>query len=320
ESIRTRTAEAERQFHEEITAARTEHVMAGVAAAIARVQAAGPAPVAPVGPAAAPMPAAELAESWRRVLGRLDSAVPSATAARFERRAADALAVPSAATARRLLDDLRYTIDRANAEVAQRRARLAELGRRLAHHAGTAVDEARIRIAAAADDPDPDLPGLERLVDDAVVAAEHAAAEAFAAAVPAMRDYATRALRESLEEIGCAVEPDFEVTLVRDGMAHVQRPGWEDLAVRVRTNPRDNTMSFNLVTPRDGTASDLATVEQQWCGAVDDLLPALADRGVEVAVTRRSEEGTAEAQQVDPARYPFSRSRRARRYADQQRE
>jgi hypothetical protein len=296
-------AAAEQRFRAEVAAARTDRIMADVAAAIARL----PKPTAPPGhPAVAhAAPGTLIADSLERVLRRMDTGVPPDVATMLQSRAADALRVESEATALRLLDDLRYSVDQANERVRRRAGALAELAQRMTGYAGPAIDEAQGRIAAAHDDPDPDLPALGQVVDTAI---EQTLA-------PVLRDYTRRALRESLEEIGCTVEEDFEVALGRDGMAHVQRPGWDDLAVRVRS--RDGgAYHFNLVAPRDGETPDLAAVEHQWCGAVDQLLPALGERGLEVHTTHRSTEGDPEVQLVDPARFPFEQRRRQRRRPD----
>jgi hypothetical protein len=306
-------AEAMARFQAEVGAARAGQILAGLAESISQLR-------GPQGPreqrhTAVPGEVVvrrreEVAVALRRVLGRIDPDVGPALVATLERRAADAVAVPEATTAQRLLDDLRYTVDQANIKVIGRRDRLRRMAGRLEGLEGPSVDNARNMLAAARHDPEPDLPGLERLVGEAV---ERAVA-------PAVRAYGVHALRESLQELGIAVEEDFEVALAGDGIAHLQRPGWEDLAVRVRSRPEENSLHFNLVTPRDGEASDVTAAEQQWCGAVDELIPALAARGVEVGVTHRSIEGEAVVQEIDPVRYPFDRRRRTRRTTDTQRE
>lgn len=252
--------------------------------------------------------------SLRRVLARMDSGVPEPAARQLEGWAEQAAKSPSAATFQRLLDDLRYHVGKANQAVAARRARLAELYGRLHGLTGELIDTALAQLAAVQDHPDPDWAALERMVAEA---ADRTRAEA-------LRGYTAQALRESLQEIGLELEADFDTLLTEGGIAHVRRPGWEDVAVRVRRNPDGSTMYFNMVAPRspDGTAAedlDEAT-ERQWCTAFDDLVPALAERGVEVEVTHRSEPGEAEAQPVDEARFPFERRRRDRRALDRQRE
>ena len=296
-------AAAEQRFRTEAAAARADRIMADVAAAIARLPRPTPTPGRPA--VARTEPTTLIADSLERVLRRMDTGVPPDVATVLQSRAADALRVESEATALRLLDDLRYSVDQANERVRRRAGALAELSRRMTGYAGPAIDAAQGRIAAAHDDPDPDLTALGQEVDAAI---EQTLA-------PLVRDYTRRALRESLEEIGCSVEEDFEVALGRDGMAHVQGPGWDDLAVRVRS--RDGqAYHFNLIAPRDGELPDLAAVEHQWCGAVDQLLPALGERGLEVHTTHRSTEGDPEVQLVDPARFPFEHRRQQRRRQD----
>lgn len=248
--------------------------------------------------------------SLRRVLSRMDSGVPEPAARQLEAWATQAARSPSAATFQRLLDDLRYHVDRANKAVEARRARLAELYGRLHGLTGDLIDHALAQLAGAQDHPDPDWPALEGTVADAV---DRTRAEA-------LRGYTTQALRESLQEIGLELEADFETLLTDGGIAHVRRPGWEDVAVRVRRNPDGSTMYFNMVAPRDAEVDLDESTERQWCTAFDDLVPALAERGVEVEVTHRSEPGDAEAQPVDEARFPFERRRRDRREADRARE
>ncbi|MEU4220407.1 hypothetical protein, partial [Actinoplanes sp. NPDC026623] len=259
--------------------------------------------------APASAPTVQVAEALERVLARVGSGVPPNVTGMLERRAADALRAQSEATALRLLNDLRYTVDQENERARRRHAALRELAGRMNGYSGAAIDDALLLIAAAHDDPEPDLPGLSRTVDDAVAAT----------LAPLVRDYTRRALRESLEEIGCTVEEEFEVALGRNGMAHVRGPGWDDLAVRVRTRDEDGSYHFNLVAPADGAEPDVNAVEHQWCSAVDRLMPALHERGIEVETTHRSEEGDAEVQYIDPARFPFERRRRDQRRGEQRR-
>jgi hypothetical protein len=253
---------------------------------------------------------AELGESLRRVLARLDLGAGADVVRQLEKWATQALAAPSPAAARLLLDDLRYSVEKANREVTTRRTRLADLAARMRSYTGPHVDDALGLIAAAADDPDPDWPGLGAAVTSAI---ERTRAEA-------VRDYTLWAVRDSLQEIGCEVQEGFDVLLAREGMAHVTREGWEDLAVRVRSRPEENTAHFNMVAPRDGSAEIEPSVEEQWCTAFDQLLPALAERGIEVHVEERSEPGEAQAQQIEPARFPFERRRRDRREGTRGRE
>ena len=305
-------AAAESRFRTEMAAARTRWVMNEVAAALDRLPKPAPVPGRPQAAAAIPEPSARVAESLQRVLARMDGGVPPGQAKVLQKRAADALTAASEATRLRLLDDLRFSVDRANEQVRRRHATLRELTARLAGYAGPAVDGALAAISAAGADPEPDLPALSQTVDAAVAAT----------LAPMVRDYTRQALRESLEEIGCTVEEDFDTALGVNGLAHLRRDGWDDLAVRVRSRGEENAYYFNMVAPAGAVADDVAAAEHQWCSAVDRLLPALEAHGIQVSTTHRSEEGDPHVQHVDPARFPFERRRRddRRREDDKRRE
>lgn len=295
---------AERRLAAQLGAARSQRIVAALQNAIGGLLAASPAgPAVPAARTALSQQPAELGEALQRVLSRLDAGAPEPVVRRLEAWAEQALRVPSPATARKLLDDLRYSVDKANQAVTRKRERLAGLAGRLREYPGPLIDDALALVAAAEDEPEPDWPGLESAVDAAI---ERTKAEA-------TRRYIAWALRESLNEVGVEVEADFDVLLSRDGVAHVQHADWADLAVRVRSRPDEQAVHFNLVAPRDGDLELDPAAEAQWCGAFDAVLPVLAERGIEVQVTHRSEEGEAEVQAVDPARFPFERRRRARR-------
>jgi hypothetical protein len=308
--LAARVAEAEHRLLEQLGAARSRRIVAGLQRALADLAASAPSYTAPAQPVAVQQQPAELGESLRRVLARLDPGAAADVVRQLERWATQALAAPSPAQARLLLDDLRYSVEKANREVTTRRTRLADLAARLRSYTGPHVDAALGLIDAATDDPDPDWPGLGAAVTAAI---ERTREEA-------VRDYTLWALRDSLEEIGCEVQEGFDVLLAREGMAHLTREGWEDLAVRVRSRPEENTAHFNMVAPRDGSAEIDPSVEEQWCAAFDQLLPVLAERGIEVRVEERSAQGEAEAQQVEPLRFPFERRRRDRREDTHRRE
>jgi hypothetical protein len=303
--IGARVDAAQQRLQVQLGIARSKKIMAAVRRAVAEIAASAPAQAAP--PAIVQRPA-ELEESLRRVLSRLDPAGSEADTRQLEEWAAQALKAPTPATALRLLDDLRHEVDTVNRTVERRRARLADLADRLREHTGPLIDAALALLATAGDAPEWDT--LETAVADAIAHTREAA----------LRDYTAWALRDSLREIGIESEEDFDVLLAQDGMAHVRRPGWEDVAVRVRHRPADDAVHFNLVAPRgDGAAPDPAA-EEQWCRAFDALVPALAERGIEVRVTHRSEEGEAQVQQVDESRFPFERRRRDRRTDERRRE
>jgi hypothetical protein len=314
--LSARAAAAERRLQEQLGLARSRRIVAGLQATINRIIATSPAPTAPRQPVAVQQQPAQLGESLRRVLARLDPAAAGEVIRQLEEWATQALSAPSPAAAQMLLDDLRYSVEKANRAVKARRTRLAELAARTRTYSGPHIDEALAAIAAAEHDPDPDFPGLAAAVSAAIGKTTD----------EAVRAYTLWALRDSLQEIGCEVQEGFDSLLTGEGMAHLTREGWEDLAVRVRSRPDSNTAHFNMVAPRTidgstvGSSGIDPSVEEQWCKAFDDLLPKLAERGVEVHVEERSVPGEAQAQEIDPARYPFERRRRARRDESRRRE
>jgi hypothetical protein len=294
---------------------RQEAAYAGTAALLAGLEAglrtaAGGLDAAAGARSAASAPAApdrrSPAETVRRVFERLDPTVTPAIRIELESRAANVLtAAPGRATL--LADDLRDGVQQANDAVAVRRARLVDLHERLDRHSRHAVqagpgrdalDGARRLLLAAGDDPDPDWPSLTAAVDQAVDRTVAAA----------LRAYAATSVREALQEVGCEVEEDFDVLLVEDGVAHLRRPGWTDLAVRVRQADAESGQSlrFSLVAPKDTAVSLDAGTETRWCDTVDELLPALSSRGLGADVVERSKAGEGYVQPVERARFPFS--------------
>jgi hypothetical protein len=296
-------ARGEQHLRQEMAAARTASLletllrsMPSAEAASSRVSPGAPQP----GHSGQQEQLSVVAESVTRVLSRLETVVPEQTAQEITTRAGQILQVTSMARAELLLDDLRLQVQRANELVAARQGQLDALHTRLDGYAGENVDAARAILHAAADDPDPNWPGLARAVDDAIQRT----------VASALSDYVGRALHEALGEIGCEVEEEFDTVLVREGLAHVRRPGWDDLAVRVRLRPADQALHFNVVRPRDADAELDPAAEGDWCSAFDALLPVLARKGIELRVDMRAEIGKGAVQQVDPARYPFPRTQR----------
>ena len=302
--IAARLQVGESQLRGELAAARTAAAVAGVLALLSDTTAGqGRPPGTPRQPRAkGKQPDPTVVESVSRILGRLETAVPAPTVDMLVRRAEQLLSVPPSARAQLLLDDLRVQVQQANAEVAAKQKRAAALAARLSGYDGPEIDQARLRLCLAVDDPEPNWPGLAQMTTQAVE-------RTFASA---LREYAARALRESLAEIGCEAEEEFETLLVRDGIAHVRRPGWDDLAVRVRLRPEDQAFHFNVIRPNDVEAKIDEGAETDWCSAFDSLLAILAGKGVEFRVDERSSIGDGTVQHVDPARYPFPRKQQDR--------
>ena len=121
-------------------------------------------------------------------------------------------------------------------------------------------------------------------------------------------------LQESLRDLGYEVE-DIEATLFVDGGAvHFRRAGWDNYFVRLRLNPREHTVNFNVVRASgdEETAERRrldALAEDRWCSEFPRVLQTLAARGLDLDVTRRLEAGEVPVQVVDRAGLPASRRR-----------
>jgi hypothetical protein len=132
------------------------------------------------------------------------------------------------------------------------------------------------------------------------LAAERARTEQEAAAL---------VLEQSLADLGYEVE-GIEATLFADGgTAHFRRAGWENYFVRLRVDPREATVNFNVVRARGDEESAErrrldALAEDRWCAEFPRLLQTLAARGLRLDVTRRLEAGEVPVQVVDGRNLP----------------
>jgi hypothetical protein len=286
-------AAVEERLRVELSSARTTAVLAGLAADLADLRQATSA-AAPRGHAAERHE--ELTETVRRVFERLDLDVSPTSWEEISGRAR-AVLIARPESVRMLLDDLRYSVQRANDAVTARRRELADLHQRLDRFEGDAIEAARRRLYAAADDPEPDWPALTDAVNAAIDQV----------AVEARDTHVAQALAQALEEVGCEVEEGFGTLLVSGGIAHLRPAGLGEFAVRVRRPPgqADGTLRFNMVTASDQELG--ADTEQAWCSTLDELLPILTALGVTAHVRGRSEIGEIGAQRVNPARFPFDR-------------
>ena len=140
-------------------------------------------------------------------------------------------------------------------------------------------------------------------------AAQHTLDSAAADREQSEHEAAALVLQESLRDLGYEVE-DIEATLFVDGGAvHFRRAGWDNYFVRLRVNPREHTVNFNVVRARgdEETAERRrldALAEDRWCAEFPRLLQTLAARGLDLDVTRRLEAGEVPVQVVDRAGLP----------------
>lgn len=116
-------------------------------------------------------------------------------------------------------------------------------------------------------------------------------------------------LEQSLRDLGYEVEGVENTLFVEGGVVHFQRKGWENYYVRLRLDPRDATINFNVVRPRGEEESAArkrldTLAEDRWCTEFPQLLKALEARGLSLKVTRQLGAGELPVQAVDPATLP----------------
>jgi len=237
-----------------------------------------------------------------RVLGRLELAEGAALPAELESLARAIVLAPSVDRAESLALELRHAVQR------QREAAAAQ-------HAE--AEAARELLAALPDDaPAPLLRALERVAAKVERFDERlrASAQEVLAVLTAEREQkeqeaAATVIEQSLRDLGYEVE-DIEATLfVAGGTVHFRRPGWENYFVRLRVDPREQSVNFNTVRARgdEETAERRrldALAEDRWCAEFPRLMQTLEARGLRLDVTRRLGAGELPVQVVDRADLP----------------
>ena len=248
------------------------------------------------------LPAAQ-AERFRetaaRVLSRLEMTGAAALPQELEALAKAIVLAPTIERAEALASELRLAVQRqGEAQHAQRAE--AEEARRLLEELPEGAPAPLLRalehVAAGVERMDAALrSAAQQTLDTAAADREHSEHEA-----------AALVLQESLRDLGYEVE-DIEATLFVDGGAvHFRRAGWDNYFVRLRVNPREHTVNFNVVRARGDEETDErrrldALAEDRWCAEFPRLLQTLAARGLDLDVTRRLEAGEVPVQVVDRA-------------------
>lgn len=248
------------------------------------------------------------ADRSARLLERLDLD-PGEQASAELRELAEQLdtAVPPQVPA--LETELRYRIQRHNqGKVAARQARaeaaelFAVLPEPITDEESALVD--RLRRAALGEVP------FETDLRVAVTAWKGRAT------AQAERNKAAEVLRESLEDLGYEVEEGFATLFVDRGMVHFTRPDWAGYYVRVRANPTERYLNFNLVR-----AAAPPTLEQErrdreaeetWCRHYRPLLQRLAAEGLDTQPLRELPAGTLGLQTLAPDQLVLDTSTRRR--------
>jgi hypothetical protein len=115
-------------------------------------------------------------------------------------------------------------------------------------------------------------------------------------------------VRQSLKDLGYAVEEVADTLFVEGGVVHFRKAGWGDYVVRMRVDAKGAAANFNVlraVEPGDNERSVLDHIaEDRWCAEFPALLNALEIRGVHMNVTRRLEAGEVPVQLVERSKLP----------------
>jgi hypothetical protein len=116
-------------------------------------------------------------------------------------------------------------------------------------------------------------------------------------------------LEQSLRDLGYDVDGIGETLFVEGGVAHFQKPGWNDYFVRLRIDAVRGAVNFNVVRPGaagDDRRQEDLLAEERWCAEFPQLQQTLAKRGLQVAVTRMLAAGEVPVQVVDVATLPHA--------------
>jgi hypothetical protein len=237
-----------------------------------------------------------------RVLARLELPAGTALPVELEALARAVVLAPTLERAEALATELRFAVQQ------QRDAQLAQ--------STEAIEARRLLEELPEDAPAPLLRALEHVaagvarLDAALRSAAQQVGDEWAADRERQeQDAAALVLQESLRDLGYEVD-DIEATLFVDGgTVHFRRAGWENYFVRLRLNPRERSVNFNVV--RAGGDEETAErrrldalAEDRWCAEFPRLMQTLAARGLELDVTRRLEAGAVPVQVVDAASLP----------------
>lgn len=237
------------------------------------------------------------------LLARLEQPAGLALPIHIESLAREMLRAHDVARADALASDLRLAIQRANEQRHQQQADAAEATLLLAQLADALPEALRatlLQVSAGGALLDEATRSLANDIRAAVKAAREREEQAATAVV----------LEQSLRDLGYEVEDIAQTLFVSGGVVHFQKQSWENYHVRMRVNPKDQTINFNVVRPKEDTAADKRQdylAEDRWCSEFPTLLKTLAARGVNLNVTRLLQAGEVPVQVVDAATLPAAR-------------
>lgn len=114
---------------------------------------------------------------------------------------------------------------------------------------------------------------------------------------------ASEIAKYALEEIGYEVSGEFSTLFVEGGMVHFQKPEWKDYYVRMRVNPGEDYINFNMVRigEADGSNDRKALdkeMEEKWCSGYPQLVEGFRSIGIESNSIRELTAGSMAVQAV----------------------
>ena len=116
-------------------------------------------------------------------------------------------------------------------------------------------------------------------------------------------------LEQTLRDLGYATDGIENTLFVEGGVAHFNKAEWGDYCVRLRVNPDEHAVNFNMVRERregevgDRRAADQAA-ETAWCDGLPQLFKTLEARGLKLKLQRHLAAGAVPVQAVEPGAIP----------------
>lgn len=253
-------------------------------------------------------------QTVERVLARLELTPGAAVPLELESLARDIFLAPSTERAEALALELRLRVQRYQEEQQRLHSETETMQTWLAALPAEAPAALRtaLEIAAA---------GLRRLTPEQREETQAILEAVRRAHLRQEQQAAALVLQQSLRDLGYEVEDIASTLFVEGGVVHFQRQGWEDYHVRLRLDPRENTVNFNVVRPRGMEESAVRKrqdflAEERWCAEFPKLQQTLAARGIAFKILRQLGAGELPVQTVDPASLPKRREEEALRKAE----
>ena len=247
-----------------------------------------------------------------RVLGRLSNEAANAIPPDMEALMAEMIAATGAVRAEALELELRLRVQRYNEEHARRQRELEE--------ARVLLESLPDALAtdAARQDLELVLAGMSTLTEALRDRVREASAAYQAELAEERRQGASHVLADTLKDLGYATDGIENTLFVEGGVAHVNKAEWGDYYVRLRVDPGEHTVNFNMVREREAgetggrRAADQAA-ENAWCGGLPQLLQTLEARGLPMKLQRHLAAGAMPVQVVEPGAIPEALKAKAER-------